>query len=36
MFSYIYKADADYGTRLAKAIHADSVRVKASADRLPN
>src|SRR6266851_2315457 len=36
MLSYFYKADADYGTRLAKALHADSVRVKASADQLPN
>ena len=36
MLSYFYKADADYGTRLAKALHADSVRVKASADKLPD
>src|SRR6195256_319312 len=36
MLSYFYKADADYGTRLAKALHADGGRVKASADRLPN
>ncbi len=36
MLSYFYKADADYGTRLAKAVHADSVRVKASADKLPD
>ena len=36
MLSYFYKADADYGTRLAKALHADNVRVKASSDRLPN
>jgi catalase len=36
MLSYFYKADADYGTRLAKAIHADGARVKAAADRLPD
>jgi catalase len=36
MLSYFYKSDADYGTRLAKALHADSVRVKAAADRLPD
>src|SRR6266404_6010958 len=36
MLSYFYKADADYGTRLAGALHADSVRVKASADKLPD
>ncbi len=36
MLSYFYKADADYGTRLAKAIHADGARVKAAADQLPD
>jgi catalase len=34
MLSYFYKADADYGTRLAKATHADPARVKALADKL--
>ena len=36
MLSYFYKADADYGTRLAKATHADVARVKTAADQLPN
>jgi catalase len=36
MLSYFYKSDADYGTRLAKALHADGVRVKAWADKLPD
>jgi catalase len=36
MISYFYKADADYGTRLAKATHADLARVKAMADKLSN
>lgn len=34
MLSYFYKADADYGTRLAKATHADLSRVKAAAEKL--
>jgi catalase len=34
MLSYFYKADADYGTRLVKATHADVGRVKALADAL--
>ncbi|HKT27181.1 catalase [Dyella sp.] len=34
MLSYFYKADADYGTRLAKATHADVARVKSLADQL--
>jgi len=34
MLSYFYKADADYGTRLAKAAHADVARVKNLADQL--
>ncbi|WP_323120032.1 catalase [Burkholderia alba] len=34
MLSYFYKADADYGTRLAKATRADPSRVKALADQL--
>lgn len=34
MLSYFYKADPDYGTRLAKATHADVARVKSLADRL--
>ena len=34
MLSYFYKADADYGTRLAKATHADVSRVKAAAEKL--
>jgi catalase len=34
MLSYFYKADADYGTRLAHATHADRARVKSLADKL--
>jgi catalase len=34
MLSYFYKADSDYGTRLANATHADPARVKAAAARL--
>ncbi|MFA8390641.1 catalase [Burkholderia ubonensis] len=34
MLSYFYKADADYGTRLAHATHADVARVKSLADKL--
>jgi len=34
MLSYFYKADADYGTRLAKATKADVTRVKAAAEQL--
>lgn len=34
MLSYFYKADADYGTRLVKATHADLSRVKAAAEKL--
>ncbi|KVP31973.1 catalase [Burkholderia ubonensis] len=34
MLSYFYKADADYGTRLARATHADVARVKSLADKL--
>ncbi|WP_423369870.1 catalase [Burkholderia sp. LMG 32019] len=34
MLSYFYKADADYGTRLARATHADLTRVKSLADKL--
>jgi catalase len=34
MLAHFYKADADYGTRLAKAVHADRARVKAAADQL--
>ena len=34
MLSYFYKADADYGTRLAKATKADVTRVKAAAAQL--
>ena len=34
MLSYFYKADQDYGSRLAKATHADVARVKASAAQL--
>jgi catalase len=34
MISYFYKADADYGTRLASATHADVSRVKAAAAKL--
>ncbi|AMB86918.1 catalase [Pseudomonas agarici] len=34
MLSYFYKADADYGTRLAKATHADLSRVETAAKAL--
>ncbi|GLQ49903.1 catalase [Dyella flava] len=34
MVSYFYKADADYGTRLAEATHTDVGRVKAMAAKL--
>ncbi|WDD91690.1 catalase [Burkholderia sp. FERM BP-3421] len=34
MLSYFYKADADYGARLAKATQADVSRVKSLADQL--
>jgi catalase len=34
MITYFYKADADYGTRLASATHADVSRVKAAAAKL--
>jgi catalase len=34
MLSHFYKADADYGTRLAKATKADVTRVKAAAAQL--
>lgn len=34
MLSYFYKADADYGTRLAHAVHADLSRVQSLAARL--
>jgi catalase len=34
MLSYFYKADSDYGTRLAKATHADVGRVKTAAAAL--
>ncbi|WP_038491527.1 catalase [Janthinobacterium agaricidamnosum] len=34
MLSYFYKADADYGKRLAKATHADVARVQAAAAKL--
>jgi len=34
MPSYFYKADADYGSRLARATHADLSRVKSLADKL--
>lgn len=34
MLSYFYKADVDYGTRLAKAVHADANRVKDLAQKL--
>ncbi|WP_208451691.1 catalase [Burkholderia anthina] len=34
MLSYFYKADADYGSRLARATHADLSRVKSLADKL--
>ncbi|VWC07167.1 catalase [Burkholderia metallica] len=34
MLSYFYKADADYGTRLAQAVHADVGQVQALAAKL--
>jgi catalase len=34
MLSYFYKADADYGSRLARASHADAARVQSAAARL--
>jgi catalase len=34
MLSYFYKADADYGTRLAKATHADVSRIQTQASAL--
>ncbi|WP_284343776.1 catalase [Dyella mobilis] len=34
MLSYFYKADPDYGTRMAKAVKADVARVKAAAAQL--
>jgi catalase len=34
MLSHFYKADTDYGTRLAHATHADLARVKAAAEQL--
>jgi catalase len=34
MLSYFYKADADYGTRLAQATHTDQSRVRSLADKL--
>jgi catalase len=34
MLSYFYKADADYGTRLARATNADVARVKDAAAHL--
>jgi catalase len=34
MLSYFYKADPDYGTRLARAIHADVARVQDAATHL--
>ncbi|HEK0906765.1 catalase [Pseudomonas putida] len=36
MLSYFYKADPDYGTRLAKATHADIKRVDTAAKALAN
>jgi catalase len=36
MLSYFYKADSDYGTRLANATHADVSRVKDLASHLSN
>lgn len=36
MLSYFYKADSDYGTRLAAATHANLDRVKAMASKLTN
>ncbi len=34
MLSYFYKADSDYGRRLARAVHADPARVKDAAAKL--
>jgi catalase len=34
MLSYFYKADADYGARLTKAVHGDLARVKTAATQL--
>jgi catalase len=34
MLSYFYKADADYGTRLAQAIHANVQQVQSLAAKL--
>jgi catalase len=34
MLSYFYKADADYGTRLTRALHADLQQVQARAAKL--
>jgi catalase len=34
MLSHFYKADPDYGSRLAKVSHADIARVKAAAAQL--
>jgi catalase len=34
MLSYFYKADADYGKRLASATHADLARVQSAAAHL--
>jgi catalase len=34
MLSYFYKADADYGSRLAKAAHADDAQVRQAAEKL--
>jgi catalase len=34
MLSYFYKADADYGTRLTRAVHADMQQVQARAAKL--
>ncbi|QNT77921.1 catalase [Entomobacter blattae] len=36
MVSHFYKANVDYGTRLAKATHLDVAQVKQVADKLPN
>jgi catalase len=34
MLSYFYKADPDYGSRLARASHADVARVRDAAAHL--
>lgn len=34
MLSYFYKADADYGTRLTKAVNGDLKQVQAKAAKL--